>query len=335
MNHTRAVAFAVFPVFLAVGLCLALFWLSGYDALNVASGVLEGALTGKGSIIQTVRWAMPLLLLALGFMFSVRAGEFNIGGQGQMMLGALGAVVVALLMPGPSYLIIPLAILLGMLSGAVWSGFAGWLKVRHGADEVIVTLMMNFVAALLISWITTGPLKDPATRGDTASTPRIDGSLRLSGSDGVSISLLIILAVAVVLAWLIAERSRFGLQSRYAGETPEAARWQGMKVERLKLEAYLLCGVFAGLAGALEVLGPNARLVTGATPTIGFTALVVTIVGMRNVFGIVIASLFFGGLQAATLFLPIVSDLPTSGLRIIEGAIALLITARFFWRNKG
>jgi simple sugar transport system permease protein len=335
MNRAHAALSAVFPIVLAIAISAVLFFVTGYDVGAVISGVIEGAVTGFGSFWQTLRWSMPLLLIAVGFLFCVRAGEFNIGGQGQMMMGGLGTIVVALLVPGPVCLVLPVAILAGMIFGGLWSFLPGVLKVKLGADEVIVTLMLNFIAVLFVSWITTGPLKDPAVRGETASTPTVDAALRLSSGDGMSVTLLVLIALAVAAAWLIAERTAFGLKLRYVGEAPEAARWQGMKADRLRLWAYVLAGAFAGLAGAFEVLGPNGRLVTGATPTIGFTAIVVTIVGLSRVPGIVLAALLFGGLQAAILFLPIVSDLPSSGLKILEGLIALLITAEFIRRRRG
>lgn len=334
MRTLQGFAAALLPVGLAIALCLILFGATGYNVAEVVQGVIEGALTGYGSSTQTLRWAMPLFLIAVGFMFSVRAGEFNIGGQGQMMMGGLGAVIVALLIPGPPAIIVPIALLVGTLAGILWSWIAGALKQWMGADEVIVTLMLNFIAMGFLSWVTTGPLKDPQTRGDTASTPRIDETLRLSDSSGMSVTLLALLALVALGAWLVAERSKLGLQLRFMGASEKSAKWQGMNVRRLKLWAYVLAGLFAGLAGALEVLGPNGRVVTGATPTIGFTALVVTIVGGTRVWGIVFAALFFGGIQSAILFLPIVSDLPTSGLRILEGAIALLITAHFIGRRR-
>ena len=335
MNRALSAVSAILPIVLAILLSTSLFLATGYDVGDVISGVIEGAVTGYGSFLQTLRWSMPLLLIALGFLFCLRAGEFNIGGQGQMMMGGLGTVAVALLLPGPVWIVAPLAVLAGVIFGGLWSLLPGVLKVRLGADEVIVTLMLNFVAVLLVSWVTTGPLKDPAVRGETASTPTVDAALRLSGGDGMSVALLVLIALSIAIAWVLAERSAFGLKLRYVGEAPAAARWQGMKANRLKLLAYLLAGVFAGLAGALEVLGPNGRLVTGATPTIGFTAIVVAIVGLSRVPGIVLAALLFGGLQAAILFLPIVSDLPSSGLKIMEGLIALLVTAELIRRRRG
>ena len=333
---SQAVRFGT-PVLVSLGVCCLFFAFTGYDVTGIILGIIEGAITGPGSFTQTLRWSIPMLLIALGFMISFRAGEFNIGGQGQLMMGGLGAVAVALLLPLPPFLALPAAILAGILAGALWSMIAGFMKLRFGADEVITTLMLNFIAVLFIQWITVGPLKDPAVRGETASTPRIESALRLTGGDGVSPGMLLVVAFAVFAAWLIAERSPFGIQSRLTGHNPVAAVWQGISVRRMRLLAYLVAGGFAGLAGALEVLGPNGRLVTDATPTIGFTAIVVAIVGMTNVPGIVMAALLFGGLQAAILFLPIVSDLPSSGLRIMEGLVAAIVTIRLvaLWRRRG
>ncbi len=326
---------ALLPILLAFVLGFILFAITGYDVGEVIDGLWQGAVAAPGSLEQSLRWAIPLAVVSLGIIITLRTGEFNIGAQGQILMGGLGAVLAPLLLPNwPVVVVIPLSILLGIIGGALWSGIAGVLKVWFNADEVINTLMLNFIAALLIQWVTTGPLKDDATRGETASTPRIDRIFRLSDGTGVSFELLAILVLAAVVAWIIIERTPFGLKSKLVGSSPKVAAWQGLQIKRIHLMTYLLAGAFAGLAGALEVLGPSARVVTGATPTLGFTAIVVAIVGMLRVPGALLAALFFGGLQAAILFLPIISRLPSSGLRIIEGLVALLITAQFIWLRR-
>ncbi len=323
------------PIALAFILGFLLFAGAGYDIAEVIDGLWQGAVATPGSAEQSLRWAIPLAVISFGIIITLRAGEFNIGAQGQILLGGLGAVSAALLLPDWSpLLVIPLALLAGIIGGALWSAIAGLLKVWFNADEVINTLMLNFIAILLVQWVTTGPLKDDATRGETASTPRVDAMFRLSDGTGLSLELIAIVIIAALLAWVIIERSPFGLKSKLVGSSPRVAAWQGLQIKRIHVTTYLLAGAFAGLAGALEVLGPSARLVTGATPTLGFTAIVVAIVGMLRVPGALLAALFFGGLQAAILFLPIVSRLPSSGLRIIEGLVALLITAQFVWLRR-
>jgi len=325
----------VIPVLVAFALASLLFVMTGFDVIDVWSGVIAGSVTAPGAINQTLRWTVPLLIIGLGIVATLRTGEFNIGAQGQLYLGGLGAVTVALLWAdGPSLLVVPLALIAGIIMGAIWSGIAGWLKISFGADEVITTLMLNFVSILLIQWVTTGPFKNDAVRGETASTPLVNETFRITTGIGISTALIIIAIITAIVVWVILERTPFGLKSRLTGSNPVTAAWQGISIRRVQVMTYLLAGGLAGLAGSLEVLGPNGRLVTGATPTIGFTAIVVAIVGTLRVPGVVIAALFFGGIQAAILYLPIVSNLPTSGIRILEGLVALLITAQFIRQRR-
>ena len=318
----------VAPVAAAFGIAFALFAATGFDVGDIAAGIVEGSVTGPGAMANTVRWFVPLVIIGLGISVSLRAGEFNIGAQGQLLVGSLAAVWVALEWDGPTYAVMLAATVLAVAAGAVWSAIAGVLKVRLGADEVITTLMLNFVALQVIHWAATGPLRSPGTSGDAASTPRINPALRLGESGGISAEIVLLTGLLVVVVWALLERSRLGLHIRYTGASPTAARWQGLAMSRIRISTYIIAGGLAGLAGATEIFGPVGRVVTGSTPTLGFSALVVATVGALRVSGTVAAGLFFGGLQAVILYLPIVSDLPTSGLRIVEGLVAMLITAQ-------
>ena len=306
-----------------------LFLVLGYDVGEIWFGIYSGALGAPRAVLQTIRWTIPLVLIAFGIVFSMRTGEFNIGAQGQLAMGGLGAVITALHWPaGSPVLVVPAALIAGIVFGVLWSEIAGFLKVFFGTNEVITTLMLNFIAALAVQWITTGPLGDTATQGQSASTPRISAALRLSDGTGVSPGMIVIAGMGIAAAWILAERTPFGFKSKLTGSNALAALWQGVSVSRTRLRAYAAAGAFAGLAGALEVLGPNGRLAAGAAPSIGFTAIIAAVVGGLTVPGVLAAGLLFGALQASILFLPIVSALPPSGLRIIEGLIALLITVR-------
>ena len=221
---------ALLPILLAFTLGFILFAVTGYDVGEVIDGMWQGAVAAPGSLEQSLRWAIPLAVVSLGIIITLRTGEFNIGAQGQILIGGLGAVILPLLAPEwPVPIVIPLAIVMGMIGGAFWSGIAGVLKVWFNSDEVINTLMLNFIAVLLIQWVTTGPLKDEATRGETASTPRIDGMFRLSDGTGVSLELIVIVLIAALLAWIIIERTPFGLKSKLVGSSPNVAAWQGLQ----------------------------------------------------------------------------------------------------------
>ena len=323
------VANAVIVIVLAFLLAGVVYQLSGYELAKVIDGTIKGALTAPGAIESTLRWTVPLLLLGLGALVGFRAGFFNVGGQGQMYLGSIAALVVTSAWEGgPPVLVVPLAIAAAVVAGALWSLIAGYLRVRYGTDEVLSTLMLNFIAILLLQWVVVGPLRDPAGTGQVAASSVIDPGLRISGSAGVSALILGITVVVTIAVWVLSERTSFGLQSALAGRNPEMARWQGVSVARVGLIAFAIGGALAGLAGALDLFGPAGRVNAGYSPTLGFTAVLVALVGTLSVPGAVLAAFFFGALQSAVLFLPIVTDLPRSALELLQGVVAMLITVQ-------
>lgn len=300
---------------------------AGYSVADVASGMWQGAVVAPGALQSTFRWTIPLFLIAVGAAISLRAGFFNIGGLGQYYVGATAALFVGLtLESAPAILVVPLGIVAAVVVGAAFSIVPGWLRVRFGTDEVITTLMSNFIAVLWLQYVTSTVLRDPSGSAQAAATRPVEAAFRLASSQGISISTISLAIVAGVLVWLLLERTPFGISSAVAGRNPVMARWQGVRLERVGLWAFLLSGALAGLAGAVEVFGPAGRLAAGVSPGIGFTALLVAIVGGLAVPGIALAALFFGALQAALLYLPIVTPLPPAALDLLRGTVALLIT---------
>ena len=307
-----------------------ILWISGYRVGEVFSGVIQGSMTATGAATSTIRWAIPLLLIGLGVVIGFRAGFFNIGGQGQFYVGACSALVVSLgWRAGPALLVILCGTLAAVTAGAAWSLLPGYLRVRFGTDEVLTTLMMSFIGSLVLQYLTAGPLRNPAGTGQTAASERIPEAFRITDGSGVSATVLMLVGAVAVLVWLLLERTRLGLTMTLVGRNPTMAAWQGIDVRRVGLGAFALSGALAGLAGAVELYGPAARLVTGFSPEVGFTAVVVALVGLLSVGGTVVAAVFFGGLQSAILFLPIVTDLPPPALVLLHGMVAFLVTVKF------
>lgn len=312
-----------------------ILWVSGYSVAEVFSGTVQGAVTAKGAAASTVRWTIPLLLIAWGVTIGFRAGFFNIGGQGQFYVGACASLAVALgWRAGPAWLVIIAGTAAAIAAGAAWSLIPGWLRIRFGADEVLTTLMMSFIGSLVLQYLTSGPMRNPQGTGQTAASERIPDAFRLTGSSGVSLILLAIVVLTGAAVWALLERTRFGLSVELAGRNPVMARWQGINVRRVGLASFGLAGALAGLAGAMELFGPAARLITGFSPTVGFNAVVVALVGLLSVPGVALSALFFGGLQSAILFLPIVTDVPPPALVVLNGMVALLVTVRFRARRR-
>ena len=307
-----------------------ILWISGYRVGEVFSGVIQGSLTATGAATSTIRWSIPLLLIGLGVVIGFRAGFFNIGGQGQFYVGACSALAVSLgWRDGPALLVVLCGTLAAVIAGTAWSLLPGYLRVRFGTDEVLTTLMMSFIGALVLQYLTAGPMRNPAGTGQTAASERIPEAFRITDGSGVSATVLLLVGGTAVLVWLLLERTRFGLAMTLVGRNPTMARWQGIDVRRVGLGAFALSGALAGLAGAVELYGPGARLVTGFSPEVGFTAVVVALVGLLSVWGTVASAVFFGGLQSAILFLPIVTDLPPPALVLLHGMVAFLVTVKF------
>ena len=307
-----------------------ILWISGYRVGEVFSGVIQGSLTATGAATSTIRWSIPLLLIGLGVVIGFRAGFFNIGGQGQFYVGACSALAVSLgWRDGPALLVVLCGTLAAVIAGTAWSLLPGYLRVRFGTDEVLTTLMMSFIGALVLQYLTAGPMRNPAGTGQTAASERIPEAFRITDGSGVSATVLLLVGGTAVLVWLLLERTRFGLAMTLVGRNPTMARWQGIDVRRVGLGTFALSGALAGLAGAVELYGPAGRLVTGFSPEVGFTAVVVALVGLLSVWGTAAAAVFFGGLQSAILFLPIVTDLPPPALVLLHGMVAFLVTVKF------
>lgn len=321
----RSLIFVIF----ALILCALVFQLAGYNAPVTLWAVLDGAFLRSGAIEQSLRWALPVFITAVGVGISFRAGFFNIGAQGQFYVGAICAAFAAeAVKGGPAFLVIPTLLLAGMLGGALWALWPGLLRLRSGTDEVITTLMGNFMAGLLLVYVTSGPLKDPSGSGQQASSRPLDAAYRISDSLGLSPAIIAIAVVVGILMWLLVNRTSFGVLASLAGRNGTMVEWQGARLWKLGLSSFLISGALAGLAGTIEFMGPNGRIASGFLPAHGFTAILIALVANLSVLGTAVAAVFFGGLASAALYLPIMAGLPSAAIDIVNAAIALFITAR-------
>ena len=316
-------------VTLAIVLCGAIFELAGYSALLMFESILEGAFLRTGGLAQSLRWALPLFITATGVAISFRCGYFNIGAQGQFYVGAISAAFAADALDGlPPALVIPCVFLAGMAGGAVWSLWPGVLRLRSGTDEVITTLMGNFIATLMLVHVTSGPLKDPSGSGQQASSALLPSVYRISDAHGISPAILGLATTVALSMWVLVNRTPFGMLASLAGRNPNMVRFQGAQLWTLGLSSFLISGALAGLAGAIELLGPTGRIASGFLPGHGFTAVLIALVANLSVTATAIVSLFFGGLASAALYLPVIAGLPAAAIDILNASIALFITAR-------
>ncbi|NUU20706.1 MAG: ABC transporter permease, partial [Streptomycetaceae bacterium] len=295
-------------------------------------------------ISETISQATPLIFGGIAVSVAFRAGLFNIGAQGQLIAGAILASWMGFQFEMPAVLHVILVIVGGLLGGAIYGGLVGVLKARFGAHEVIVTIMLNYIALFFLSWLLkTEAFHDPKEQlplgkpmHDSALLPRLFG-------DELRINLGIVLALlAVALYWWILNRSTMGFELRAVGSNPDAARTSGMSVGRAQIVAMAFAGAMAGMMGVQQVAGPyNAgHQLTGTIDAgLGFTAITVALLGRTNPIGVVFASLLFGALQAGGSNMQAAAGISIDIVTVIQAVIVLCVAApalvRTIFRLKG
>jgi general nucleoside transport system permease protein len=292
-----------------------------YKALAV------GALGGITPISESLTQATPLICGGLAVSLAFRTGLFNIGAQGQLIMGAILAAYVGFAWNLPPVLHLVVAIIAGLAGGALWGGIVGLLKARTGAHEVIVTIMLNYVAIYLLAWLlTTSTFRRPG-RTDPIS-PIVDanaqypqfGDTRLHG--GFILSLL-----AAVFVWWLLNRSTIGFELRAVGANPDASRTAGMSVGRAYIIAMVVAGALAGLAGTQQVLGTDLPLTDGVAASVGFDAITVALLGRGTPVGTVLAGLLFGALNAGSLQMQLITQTPLTLTTVLQALIVLFVAA--------
>ncbi len=304
--------------------------LAAYRELFVASFATP---QGIGGILgQTV----PLLLLTAAVIVSFRAGFFNIGGEGQLYVGALAGAWAGFTfqgLPGPALSL--LVMLLGVLAAAVWGWIPGALLAAWKVDIVVSTLMMSSIGVLLTAYLVTGPLKDPSTT--SLATPRIAREARLpylNAEYSLNVDLLIALAVVAGLA-LVLSRSTWGLKVRELGELNDFADYTGVSRASMSQQVMAVSGGIAGLAGALYVLGPNGgRFVQTFSPGYGWLAITVALLARLNPWASVLAAVFYADMMAGSNLMQLNTSVPFPLVNVLQGLIILLITGTYLWKRR-
>ncbi|HCX83937.1 MAG TPA: ABC transporter permease [Micrococcales bacterium] len=278
-------------------------------------------------LTETLTIATPLILAGLSVGLAFRSGLFNIGGQGQVILGGIVAAWLGFQFQLPAAAHVLLAVLGAALGGALWAGIAGVLKARTGAHEVIVTIMLNNIAGYLVLWIVTTTLFASGTPGvskavhDTARLPALlPAPFRLHWG----FVLAIVLAVGV---WWLMERSTLGFRLRAVGANARAARTAGISVARMTIVAMAIAGALAGLAGASQVLGTEGMLTASVAGSIGFDAITVALLGRSRPLGTVLAGLLFGALSAGGRLMQTRTGTPLDLVLVLQSFIVLFIAA--------
>jgi ABC-type uncharacterized transport system permease subunit len=300
---------------------------SGNAVFQAYQALFLGAFGGWSQISETLVEATPLICAGLSVTLAFRTGLFNIGAQGQLIWGALLAGWVGFGLHLPPVLHVVVALVAGIVGGALWGGVVGLLKARTGAHEVISTIMLNYVALATLTWLlTTSFLQRPGSTEPIS--PVVDDNAQFLRLGGTRLNIGLLLALlAVVFVWWLLSRSTLGFELRAVGANPDAARTAGMSVGRAYFLAMLIAGGLAGLAGTQQVLGTNLPLTDGIAASIGFDAITVALLGRGTPLGTLFAALLFGALNAGDSQMQAATDTPLTLVTVLQATIVLFVAA--------
>ncbi|MGZ8502397.1 MAG: ABC transporter permease [Candidatus Limnocylindrales bacterium] len=288
--------------------------------------LLQGSFGSESAVLTTLLQATPLVLGGLAVGIGFKAGLFNIGGQGQLLIAATAAAGVgAALATAPAPIAVTAALVAGMLGGAAWGWIPGALKAISGAHEVVTTIMLNSIAAAVIGYLILGPLLAPGySFGRTGDL----GNSVLPIILGGNLHLGVLLAVAAVpLVWWLLYRSTLGFEIRSVGANPSAARYAGMRPRFLIMLTMSLSGLLFGIAAAAEILGVSHFMIPSYGTSIGFDAIAVALLGRSHPFGIAGAALLFGALRAGAGLMQVIAGIPVEIVDVIQAVILLFLAA--------
>jgi simple sugar transport system permease protein len=272
---------------------------SGYSAVTAFTAIIDGSFGGSYPISQTLAAAIPLATIALGTAVAFRVQLWNIGGEGQYYMGAFGATGVELIggpAGWPGVILLPAMLIGGFVAGAAWALLPGWLRAWHSVNEIITTLMLNYVAVLWVGYLVYGPWKDPAGR-NFPFTPRFPESATFARmGDGQLHTGLVVPIIAAIILVLVLARTRWGYELRVVGENAEAARYAGISVRSTMLSAMLVSGGLAGIAGMVQVSGIIHLLNAQLSANYGYTAIIIAWLARLHPIAVLVVSVLFGAL---------------------------------------
>jgi len=312
---------------------------------NAYTTLFTGSFGSPTKISNTLVVVTPLIFTSLSVAIAFRAGLFNIGAAGQLAVGAMTADVIGLTYTSwPSWLLVPTMLLASILAGAVWGGIVGFLKAWRGAHEVVTTIMLNWIAFYVTDYLISSPrFTAPLGVGETNALPdnatlppMVNYINQFFGTQlnpflyRVDISILFAL-IAIVIYWFITSRTTFGYEIRVIGQNPKAAHYAGIPIKRNTFLVMAIAGAFSGLAGAVSLMGQEITLsLTGfSQSTTGFDAIAVALLGRTTAIGVLISSLFFGGLRSGTTDMQAIAHIDPNLVLIIEALVLFFIAAEF------
>ena len=310
--------------------------LMGQNPLYIYSTMLQGAFGSPSAVAGTLVKTTTMIFVGLSYGFAYKCGLINIGIEGQLYMGALFSVYTAIYLNLPAVLEIPVCLAAGFIGGGIWGGIVAWLKNRFKASELITTVMMNYVATYIVGALLNGPLKE--SRGTFPQSEPIQQSAQLPVIvPQTQLTIGFLIAIAAIVCYAIYwKKSSTGFQMSVIGSNHEAARYAGIPVKRMALMAMFISGGLGGLAGTMEVLGVQHKIMEGLSAGYGFDGIAVSLLGNNSGIGIFFSSLLFGALRYGGNAVQMFTGLPIAVIYILQALVILFVVVGTFAsvRNK-
>ena len=327
VGWVREGIFLVLAVVIAIGLSALLIAMSGANVGDAYKALLDGAFGSRRSTLESLVQATPLIFTGLAAAIAFRARIWNIGGEGQFFAGAMGGWWVANAWGDslPQLVILLVSVLAAALAGAVWASIAGFLKAKFDTNEIITTVMLNFVILFILSYLLGGPWRSPDTyyfqtvrMPETSWLPKFIEESRLHWGFALA---LIFAVITYILIW----KTPLGFEIRGLGINKQAAKFKGISVSATIVIVMALSGAVAGLAGMSEVAGLHHRLQLDISIGYGFTGIIIALIGRLHPLGVVISAIFFGALVNGATFMQITTGTPSALIEVIQGLVLILV----------
>lgn len=301
----------------------------GKNPMEAYLFLLKGAFGSESALATTLVKATPLIFTGLAATFAYRCGVFNLGAEGQFIMGSIASIVVATMLPKaaplPAPLIFSLSMIAGIAFGGFWGALPGMLKVWRGLNELIVSILLNYVATLFMSYLVNGPMMER----EIPQTAAVEASLRiplLSETMRLHYGFFAALLVALLIYYFLFQTSK-GLQLRSVGLNQIASKVYGINVSRFVLISFIISGAIAGLGGSIEVHGYSFRLMPGYGSGFGFDGVAIALIGQLNPIGTVIAACFYAALRTGANMMQVASGIPTSVVAIVQALVIIFVIA--------
>ena len=305
---------------------------SGISVVDAYGALFTGAFGSPKAIMQTILQATPLLFTSLAVVVAFRGEIWNIGGEGQFLAGAMMATWISIELANlPQSILVPIIIVASMMGGAVWAGIAGYLRAKFKANEIIVTVMLNYIIGFILSYILQNVWTDP--KSSYPQSISLAPSTHFPALFGTKLHLGVILAVVVaVLIYFLLWKTPLGYEIRAIGVNPVASEYKGISVTRTIMLTMLISGAMAGLGGGTEIAGVHHRLRLDISAGYGFTGILVAMMGQLHPFGALISAVFFGALKNGSYLMQIKYQVPVALVHTIQGVILFFLVVAFVVR---